>query len=96
MVDEIKVLKGRGAIDTYREAHTKLHLGPWHKGVSEEHTPLLDEMLIKLRERGFTSLVDFFIASEELNIQGLGFTSREDFTQNAPNADRISLAGMWH
>lgn len=79
MADKTKVLKGRGAVDAYRQAHTKLHSKGWHKGMSEEHTPLLDKVLVKFKEQGFNSLEDFFTASEELNIQELGFTSREDF-----------------
>lgn len=79
MADKTKVLKGREAVDAYREAHTKLHSKGWHKGMSEEHTPLLDKVLVKFKEQGFNSLEDFFTASEELNIQELGFASRENF-----------------
>ena len=62
-----QILKGREAVDAYRAAHTQLHSKPWHKGVSEDHTPLLNIMLAALKSQGFNSLDEFFTASERLN-----------------------------
>ena len=70
---EGQILKGRKAVDAYRTAHTALHFKGWHKGIAEEHTPLLDKLLADLKEQGFNSLGEFFAASEKLNIQELGF-----------------------
>jgi hypothetical protein len=90
------ILAGRNAVDAYREAHRQLYSKPWHRGIPEEHTPLLNNLLADLKGRGFTSLDQFFDASEELNIQELGFASREDFELKASAADREALEGMWH
>jgi len=80
-INKANILKGREAVETYRTAHTQLYAGGWHKGIPEEHTPLLKQMLKELELQGFTSgatsletkaseiLGSFFRASEELNIQ---------------------------
>lgn len=98
MADKTKVLKGREAVDAYRQAHTKLHSKGWHKGMSEEHTPLLDKVLVKFKEQGFNSLEDFFTASEELNLQELGFASILDFQKKIVELSGVSfeeyLAGV--
>lgn len=91
MADKTKVLKGREAVDAYCQAHTKLHSKGWHKGMSEEHTPLLDKVLVKFKEQGFNSLEDFFTASEELNIQELGFASTLDFNKRMAELIGVSL-----
>lgn len=82
-VMRLKVLEGRKAVDAYREAHCQLHNKPWHRGIPEEHTPLLNKLLIELEEQGFSSLDEFFDASEELNVQELGFKSREEMMGKA-------------
>ena len=89
------ILAGRKAVDAYREAHAKLHSKPWHRGIPEEHTPLLNNLSAKLRGQGFNSLDEFFDASDLLNVQELGFTNTEDFEANATDADRKALEGMW-
>jgi len=91
----LKVLEGRKAVDAYREDHCQLHSKPWHRGIPEEHTPLLNKLLAELNKQGFNSLQEFWDASEELNIQKLGFNSREDFKARALEADRVALRGMW-
>jgi len=90
------ILAGRTAVDAYRETHAKLYDKPWHRGIPQEHTPLLNDLSAKLKEEGFTSLDKFFDASEELNIQELGFASREDFEAKASGTDREALGRMWH
>ena len=90
-----RVLAGRKAVDAYRTAHTALHKKPWHKGIPEEHTPLLDKLLVDLKKQGVNSLDEFFNASEELNAQELGFTSKEDFVAKATEADKANLMEMW-
>jgi hypothetical protein len=89
------ILAGRNAVDAYREAHHQLHSKPWHKGIPEEHTPLLDNLLVELKEPGFASVDQFFDASDEQNMQELGFASKEDFEANATDTDRIALEEMW-
>ena len=66
MVDKAKILEGRKAVNTYREAHRVLHGKPWHKGVPKEHRPLLENLLAKLKKLGFNSLQEFSTASETL------------------------------
>ena len=89
------ILVGRTAVDTYREAHRQLHSKPWHRGIPEEHTPLLNVLLAGLKEQGFNSLDQFFDTSRELNVQELGFASREDFRVRATAADREAFDRMW-
>jgi hypothetical protein len=95
MADKGKVLNGRKAVDAYRADHARLYDKPWHRGIPEEHTPLLNNLLAELKEQGFNSLDEFFAASEELNIYDLGFASREDFEAKATGDDREALEGMW-
>jgi len=96
MADKTKILAGRKAVDAYRISHSKLYEGGWHKGIPEEHTPLLGIMRKVLQEQGFWYLQDFFDTSELLNIQELGFKDRADFDARAPDTDREALDRMWH
>ncbi len=103
-----KILAGRNQIDAYRTAHSKLYSKGWHKGIPEEHTPLLKALVNALEGLGFTStetdfepkkteiLAKFWADSDLLNVQELGFTSKEDFEVRASEADREALEGMWH
>jgi hypothetical protein len=90
------ILAGRNAADAYREAHRQLHDEPWHRGIPQEHTPLLNNLLAELKGQGFNSLGVFFDASQEQNMQELGYKDREDFEAKATEADREALKGMWH
>lgn len=54
-IDKEKLLAGRKAVDDYREAHVKLHSEHPEGNVSEEHTPLLEKMLLELKALGFES-----------------------------------------
>ncbi len=92
---QLKVLEGRKAVDVYREDHCQLHSKPWHKGITEEHTPLLNKLLSELEKQGFNSLQEFWDTSEELNIQELGFEFREDFQAKASKSEREALQRMW-
>lgn len=92
----LRVLSGRQAVDAYRLAHAQLHSRGWHKGISEEHTPLLHNLLAELKSQSFNSMQEFFDASEELNIKELGFQSRQDFQTKAVDADWEALERMWH
>lgn len=68
-ISKQKILAGRKAVDAYRTAHTALHSKPWHRGIPEEHTPLLNIMLKAFKEFGFNTIQELFDASMELNIQ---------------------------
>lgn len=94
-VMHLKILDGRKAVDAYREAHCRLHSEPWYRGIPEEHTPLLNKLLVELEIKGFNSLQEFWDASAELNIQELGFESRDDFELRATQFDRETLERMW-
>jgi len=89
------ILAGRSFVDEYRGEHSKLYDKGWHKGIPEEHTPLLNSLLNKLNAKDFSSLQEFFATSELLSIQELGFADREDFEANAIDADREALERMW-
>ncbi len=89
------VISGRLAVDAYRLVHAQLHSTSWHKGIPEEHTPLLNKLLAELKKEGFNSLDEFFSGSDELNILELGFKSREDFEAKATEAEKEALKGMW-
>ena len=69
MVDKAKILAGRKEVDAYREAHRQLYSKPWHRGIPEEHTPLLNIMVNALKGLGFNSIQEFFDANRELNKQ---------------------------
>lgn len=93
MVDKAKILAGRKAVEAYRTAHTQLYKKGWHRGIPEEHTPLLNIILKAFKGLGFNAIQEFFNASDLMNIQELGFASREDIKAEA---DRENLDRMWH
>lgn len=62
-----KILAGRKTVEAYRQAHRQLYLQPWHKGIPEEHTPLLNIMLGAFKGLGFNTIQEFFDASVLLN-----------------------------
>jgi len=93
--ERAKVITGRQAVDAYRTAHSQLHSPVWHKGIPEEHTPLINILKLELKKQGFSSLDQFFDASKLLNIEELGFASGEDFELKATEADRVLLEEKW-
>ncbi|GAI67492.1 unnamed protein product [marine sediment metagenome] len=95
MTDKEKILAGRKAVDAYRTAHTKLYEKGWHKGIPEEHTPLLNIMLGAFKGLGFNTIQEFFGASDLLNIQECGYKDREDFEAKASETDREALELKW-
>lgn len=95
MPDKQKIKAGRKAVDAYRTAHTTLYKKKWHKGIPDEHTPLLEQMLKELSKQGFDSLAGFFDASQKLNMRELGFKDKKDFRDKATKADREALNEMW-
>ncbi len=66
VISKTKILAGRKAVDAYRIAHTKLYQSGWHKGIPEEHTPLLNIMLGAFKGLGFNTTQGFFDASNSL------------------------------
>lgn len=107
MPDKQEILAGRNRVDAYRIAHAAIYDKPWHKGIPEEHTPLLKAMVNALEGLGFTSteadfepkkteiLAKFWDDSDLLNIQELGFTGWADFKARATKADRKARKEMW-
>ena len=65
-ISKSKILAGRKAVDAYRTAHAQLHSKTWHRGIPEEHTPLLNIMVKALKGLGFNTIQEFFDASETL------------------------------
>ena len=96
ITDTEKIMNGREMVDIYRAAHTELHSHGWHKGISEEHTPLLNTLLKSFEEQGFNTTQEFFAASKEMNIKELGFISMEDFLATATKLDEEALMEMWN
>lgn len=88
---KVEILAGRKAVDACREAHRQLHAGGWYKGISEDHTPLLEKLVTALEAVGVVSaetdweakktevLARFWVASDEQNVKKLGFVDRKDF-----------------
>ena len=98
LTERDKVDEFRTAVDAYREAHRLLHSVPWHKGVPEEHTPLLIKLkkaLVKLGYKEGTELSGAFADSEAFNVKELGFTDKADFDAKAKEADIVALEEMW-
>jgi len=97
-----KIIKGRGAVDAYREAHRLLHANGWYKGISEDHTPLLKKLVADLERIGVTSeelevepkktkiLAKFWAESDEQNVKDAGLEGKE-----LAKDDRAILAEMW-
>ena len=86
------ILKGRKAVDAYRSAHMQLYAQGWHKGIPEEHIPLLNTLIKTLGKLGFGSLDDFFSASDQLNLKEAGLINKTELTED----DARILEGMWH
>ncbi len=93
---KLKIRAARKAVDSYREAHAHLYKEGWRKEIPKEHTTLLEQLLAELQNQGFSSLEQFFAQSEELNIEELGFTSRDEFERRAKEKEREALERMWH
>lgn len=91
-INKDKILAGRKAVEAYRRDHADLerYAGGWYKGMSEDHTPLLNTMLAEFKKQGFNSLQEFFGASELLNIQELGLEGKELI-----EVDREALELKW-
>ena len=90
-----EILVGRTAVDAYREAHRKLHEKAYYRGVHGDHTPLLNTMLGKFKKQGFSSIQEFFDASELQNVKELGFKDKADFDAKATEADTLALREKW-
>lgn len=79
MIDIEKLLAGRKAIEDYREAHSKLHLGRVKadgtiippENVSARHAPLLDKMLSRLKALGFNSIDEFMEANDKAVLEDM-------------------------
>jgi hypothetical protein len=95
MPNKDEILSGRTVADAYREAHAQLHSKPWHRGIPEEHAPLLNDLTDALGKQGFGSISEFFAASEQLNIEELDFKDGADFEARATKADREALKLKW-
>jgi len=101
-VEKSKILAGRKAVKAYQDAHKQLHAGGWYKGISEDHTPLLEKLVANLEKIGITSaklefeskkteiLAKFWADSDKLNVQELGLEGKE-----LTEADKIALDRMW-
>ena len=83
---KVNILAGREAVEAYRLAHTELHSKGWYKGISEDHTPLLDKLLADLKVAGFNSLDEFWKASDALTMETLGLSAGTDIT---------AIEGVW-
>lgn len=93
-INKERIAKGRKAVNTYRDDHALLYTT---SGINiiKEHRPLLETMLAEFVKRGFSSLKEFWGASNLLNITELGFVDEVDFEANATEADIEALDGMW-
>ena len=69
IIEKEKILAGRKAVDAYHVAHNLLHSKPWHKGVPEEHTPIVNNMMAELKKQGLSSLQELQAAEKALAVQ---------------------------
>ena len=104
---DTQIEAGRKAVDAYREAHAKLHSKGWRKGISEDHTPLLEKMVSDLEGAGVVAsdadfeakktkvMSDFWKASDEQNVKELGFVDKKDFDEKATKEDKDALRLKW-
>jgi hypothetical protein len=90
-----RVELGRQAVSNYRAAHAQLHNKSYYPQIHDDHTPLLEKLKDDLRGQGFNTPNDFFNASEELNLEELGFEDRADFEARATQADMEALEAKW-
>ena len=88
------ILIGRKAVKDYQKAHTQLHDGEQHIGISEAHTPLLNTLLATLKTAGFNSLGEYFTAEKPYRDKFLC----EDFELQATQREVrvIDLRGSGH
>ena len=91
-INKQTIKKGRDAVDAYRLAHSQLYAQGWHKGIPEEHIPLLNILIKTLGKLGFGSLDDFFSANDQLNLKEAGLINKTELTED----DARILEGMWH
>jgi len=64
LADKEKILAGRNVVKVYRQSHRQLHSQPWHKGIPDAHSPLLEKMKKDLKALGFETVKSFFKASK--------------------------------
>ena len=76
-ISKDRILAGRKAVIAYGKSHTILYSVKWHKGIPEEHTPLLNKLLEDLKVQGFGSLSEFYKASEDYNVEVFGVRSTD-------------------
>ena len=91
ITSKTKILAGRKAVDAYRESHRLLHANGWYKGVSEDHTPLLEKLVADLERIGVTS--------DELEFEPRKTKILAKFwaeSEAQDTKDSITLADRWH
>jgi hypothetical protein len=79
--------RGRDIVNAYRYAHEQLSKKGWYRGISQDHTPLLQAMIEALIGEGYTTkysslqyqaeevLRKFFAANDEQRAKELGYAS---------------------
>lgn len=81
------VTKGRDFVNAYRLAHEKLYEKGWYRGISDDHTPLIQAMTEALKDEGYkgelTEVIDnFFLESDTQNAKELGYDSVESMSDH--------------
>lgn len=101
------VTRGRDAVNSYRYAHQMLYENGWYRGISEDHTPLLEAMVDVMEKEGYMSskttlagkteevLQKFWYASDTQNAKDLGYSSLEDFHSRATESHRKAFEDKW-
>jgi len=78
-----QLTRGRDVINAYRYAHEQLYIKGWYRGISDDHTPLIQAMTEALKGEGYKGESDsavlgsFFYQSDTENAKELGYDSLE-------------------
>jgi len=98
------VTRGRDAVNAYRLAHDKLSENGWYKGLSDDHTPLLEALLSAMEKEGYISggaflaarsrdiLSSFWGDSNDQNAKELGYDNEYELIKKI---DRLTVEGRY-
>lgn len=92
----INLSKAKEAIENYRAAHALIYVTysdypSWQ--ISDMHDPLTNAMREETAKWGFAHEDDVFKASDMEALNGMGYSSREDFFNTVYDADGNVISG---
>lgn len=96
----------RDAVNAYRYAHSMLNRDGWYRGISEDHIPLLEALVLAMESEGYMSvepiwearkteiLADFWYDSDTQNAKGLGFVSLDDYYSTVAELSKLDIGSV--